>query len=188
MKGKFINRNSVTDNKNKNIKFVLKLDECSSFKMINQISLKNYIKEKDDFIKKLKIIYGTKKVNTDVYDLVNSCFTSDMISEISYNSIKNVFHFLGIEKTILLCSESFPKYSNYKKETRIYGICEELKCHEYINLPNGGTLYNKEDFRKKNIKLSFISNNLNYNTSILDFLFREDKKQIINRLNNYHYL
>ena len=188
MKGKFINRNSVTDNCGRNIKFVLKLDGCSSFKMINELKLKNHIKEKDDFIKKLKIVYGTTKINTDIYDLVNSCFTSNMISEISHNSIKNVFSFLGVNKTILVCSESFPNHAQHKKENRIYSICNELKCDKYINLPNGGSLYKKEDFINKNIELSFISNDLNYNTSILDFLFVDSNVQIINSLNNYNFL
>ena len=174
VKGKFINRNSVTDNCGRNIKFVLKLDGCSSFKMINEI--------------KLKIVYGTKKINTDIYDLVNSCFTSDMISEISYNSIKNVFSFLGVNKTILICSKSFPNHVQYKKENRIYSLCDELKCDKYINLPNGGSLYKKEDFINKNIELSFISNDLNYSTSILDFLFVESKEQIINRLNDCNFI
>lgn len=188
MKGKFINRNSITDNSGRNVKFVLKLSDCSSFKMINEIKLKNYNREKDDFIKKIKIVYGTKKINSELYDLVDSCFTSNLISEISFYSIKNVFSFLGIDKKILICSDSFPNYAHYKRENRIYGICEELDCDKYINLPNGGSLYKKEDFTKKNIELSFISNDLDYNTSILDYLFRENKEQIINRLNNYRFL
>jgi hypothetical protein len=186
MKGKFINRNSITDNRDRTIKFVLKLNNCSSFKKINEVEIKDLSFEKDNFLKKLRIVYGTKKVNSEVYDLVDSCFTSNLISEISHNSIKNVFSFLGINKTILLCSESFPNYVEHKKENRIYGICEELNCHKYVNLPNGSSIYNKEDFTKKNIELSFILNEFNYNTSILDFLFRENKEQLINRLNNYH--
>ncbi len=71
MKGKFINRNSITDNRDRTIKFVLKLNNCSSFKKINEIEIKNLTFEKDNFLKKLRIVYGTKKVNSEVYDLVD---------------------------------------------------------------------------------------------------------------------
>jgi hypothetical protein len=184
-KKKFINRNVITDNNGRKINFTLPIRNLSQNKKINQSEIFNLKKTKDSFIKKLKLTYGFRKSNLEVFDVVDSCFTSNLISEVSTNSIKNVFNYLGIEKSILLSSESFKSYDEYKKEIKIYGICHELNCTDYINLPNGNLLYDKEDFTKKEIKLSFISNDLNYNTSILDVLFREDKQQIIGKLNNH---
>jgi len=180
-KKKFINRNVITDNSGKIIPFNLPLQDMSSFKLISDTFIHNKEKTKNDLIKKLKIVYGQKN-NSHIFDLIDQCFTSDKISHISTNSIKLIFNYLDIDKKIELCSEKYNLENNLKKEFRIYNLCEQTKCTQYVNLIGGKKIYDKDEFLKRGIELFFIKSDTTHKTSILDLLFRyskEDLKKII---------
>jgi hypothetical protein len=183
IKSGFINRNVLRDNNNRNIKFVIELKDSSCNKQINEIKILN--DSKDKFLKKLKFIYGYKN-NNDVYDLVNECFNSKYISEISTNSIRFVFKYLNLNKKIILSSEYFKDIQKIKKGFKIFEICKQTESKKYINLPGGKKIHNKNDFENIGVGIFFIQSKTQINYSILDLLFRKSKEDLIDILNDYY--
>jgi hypothetical protein len=179
----FINRNVVKDKNGNDIKFVISLEKSSQNKTINEIKItKN---SKDDFFKKLKIVYGSKNKN-EIYDLVNDCFKSNFISEVSKNSIDLFFGYLGLNKKILLSSEYVKDIQKIEKGFKIIEICKKIECKKYVNLPGGKKIHNKDDFKNIGVDIFFVQSKTKINYSILDLLFRVPKENIINILNDYY--
>lgn len=53
-------------------------------------------------------------------------------------------------------SSSLDKDNSLRGQEKVLSICEELGATEYVNLPGGIALYDREDFARRNIRLSFI--------------------------------
>lgn len=182
-KKKFINKNIISDKRGNKITILLPLKDVSSYKKINQVLIYDFDKTIETLLKKILITYGRK--NTDVFELVKNCFTSDRISEVSTNSIRGVFEYLEIKKQVLVCSDDCNLEDNLTKELRIYKLCQQTHCDEYLNLIGGKNLYKKSEFEKMGIKLNFLQTKLSLSTSILDLLFRYSKEEVKNFLTQY---
>ena len=84
---------------------------------------------------------------------------------------------------------------NLKKEDRLIAICKANDAKVYINSIGGSTLYDKNIFSTKGIKLLFIKNTFpgykQFNNSfisglsIIDVLMFNSKEEISNMLNQY---
>lgn len=51
-----------------------------------------------------------------------------------------------------------------KGQDRVLHICEKFKAKEYLNAPGGRELYDAESFKKRNVKLKFLSEYKNYDS------------------------
>lgn len=71
------------------------------------------------------------------------------------NSIHIVAEHLKIETLVALASDLDPKPRNRGQE-RILDLCRREKATEYVNLPGGRELYDRERFRHDGIRLGFI--------------------------------
>jgi hypothetical protein len=111
-----------------------------------------------------------------------------------YNSILLVKEYLNIN-TELIISSSINMNHTLKSQDRVLEICKQLKADHYIN-PIGGTkLYDKEEFKKHGIKLSFLKtddiiykqfdNEFIPNLSIIDVMMFNSREEIKNMLEKF---
>lgn len=128
-----------------------------------------------------------------------------MIEEILMQSEKNLACFLGFGlkqlcsylglKSEWYVSSTLNKNNALRGQDKILAICEELGAEQYVNMPGGKALYEKELFAGRNIRLSFIqpkpvsysqfSNDFVANLSIIDVLMFNDKEQCAKLLEEY---
>lgn len=110
------------------------------------------------------------------------------------NSFEIIGSYLGIE-TELILSSNIKKDCSLRGQDKILAICECLHADEYYNAIGGQTLYSREAFEMKGIKLSFLQtgaieykqfeNEFQSNLSILDVMMFNSREQIRQMLNEF---
>jgi hypothetical protein len=153
----WINRNRILINGAPYL-FTIPLEKASSNHLIKDITLaKTYDEWLKDFYKTLDRSYKKAPYFEVTSELIHNCFNieSKFLIDILTNSIKNLCQYLKIN-TKLSLSSSHPNTLKLKSELRVLDICKNLSSTNYINLPGGRELYNSRNFRKENIKLSFL--------------------------------
>lgn len=91
------------------------------------------------------------------YELLNGIikFDDKCLDRFLVNSISRICDYLSIKCEIVLASDlKIPSY--LKKEERIFHVGKLLEYHHYVNLPGGRAMYDKANFRKSGLTLSFI--------------------------------
>ena len=121
-------------------------------------------------------------------------FESDNLFDFIYNSIIKVAEFLEI-KTELIVSSKIEMDHTLKFKDRVVETCRKLNATQYYNAIGGVTLYDKQEFLREGIELSFIqTNDLSYkqfnnvfvpNLSIIDVMMFNDLTQIKALLDDY---
>ena len=192
----WINRNRILSNgKSDYITVTLKKD--SDFLNINQRYLSNtWENDKKKIINKLIESYK-KSPNFDVVsDLILEIFNSDLdnLFEFIFYSIVTICDFLEI-KTNIIKSSDIDFDLELKSDKKVIAICKSIESNKYYNPIGGLELYNKNDFAKENIELSFLkTNEITYKQyhnkfvpylSIIDVLMFNKKNEIINLLEEY---
>ncbi len=159
----------------------------------NKICKDIYVNFENDYISKfsktIQNLYG-KSLYYDVIltQIIMPSFikTNQSISEFNLSIIKNICNYLQIKTKIIDSSEGL---TTKGKNEGLQDIVKYFNGNVYINAIGGQKLYNKEDFSNQNIDLKFIQmDNTNIDNpylSILDLLFRYDKKYIQQQLKNY---
>ena len=196
IKNGFINRNSILIN-NKSFKISIHLKGASQNKLINEIEVgENTTK----LLETIRRTYKKAPYFKDVYPLVENILLNKEknLARFLGNSLMQIAKYLNMKTTILYSSE-IDKDNSLMMSERIIDICQKLNKHHYIN-PIGGTkLYDKEEFLKKGIQLSFLSrsSSLAYkqfnddfipDLSIIDVLMFNSKDEISIMLKQYELL
>lgn len=133
-----------------------------------------------------------------VCNLLEQAFESNatQISVLNQHLLQKACNYIGINTQIVSSSSLLLDYTavNAKDEWALT-ISEQLKASEYINPIGGIELFEKEKFRTKNIKLSFLkSNDIVYsqnqkgfetNLSIIDVMMFNEPKAIKNMIDHY---
>lgn len=91
-----------------------------------------------------------------VESIINS--ESDNLFQYIYNSVQNICQYLNIDTEIVISSSLAIDHS-LKGQDKVIAICKELQATDYINAIGGQELYDKDDFKKENIGLHFLSTN-----------------------------
>lgn len=147
----------------------------------------NYQKE-DNFEKISSFIFGTSvgEIVNYEYNDVPFLYSGLSISEFNLYFIKKVCDYLDINTKIIDSSDGL---TNKKKEEGLKEITKKLNGDIYINAIGGVQLYDKDNFKKDNIELKFITmGDVDFDnpySSILDILFRYDKEHIKDQINKY---
>lgn len=143
------------------------------------------------FIKKLQHAYGKENNYTDVMEniiLPEFIAREVTISAFNFGIIKRICKYLDISTMLMDTSTVFDS-NNLKKEAGLKFITKSAGHYHYVNAIGGKLLYDKEDFKKDGIQLSFLQMNTvdidNQYASILDLLFRYEKFHIALQLNRY---
>ena len=167
----YVHRNKL--NINGNIKWLtLPLKKKSREVLINELDFDLKSEQILKFNKQIDIITNNKSMEVFKNDLLNF-----KIKPLHYiNNLNNkITNILGISKETIL-SSSLPA-AHLKGEEKIIQICKYLKANEYINLPGGKELYSQDNFKKNNIKLSFIKAFSGTKVSIIDY-YKNNRDQL----------
>jgi len=110
------------------------------------------------------------------------------ISDFNFGIIKRICEYLNITTKLINTSSVFD-LKMLRKEAALKSIVHSLNESHYVNAIGGMSLYDKDDFKKDNIELSFIKMNHievdNQYASILDLLFRYSKEHVQEQLTKY---
>jgi hypothetical protein len=145
----------------------------------------------DTFFKKVQHVYG-KETNYSVVmeqillpEFIDREIT---ISAFNFGIIKRICKYLNISTNLIDTSTVF-KSDQLKRESALKFIAQSMGDSHYVNAIGGKSLYDKEDFKKDGIQLSFLQMDTvdidNQYASILDLLFRYEKSHIVSQLNRY---
>ncbi|WP_027958911.1 MULTISPECIES: WbqC family protein [unclassified Halomonas] len=187
----FINRNNLLVN-GEAARFTVPVDGGSSNNKINEV----FFKDSKKTLKTIEQNYSKKENFSRIYSLVENVLEQHERNVVHINrmSIKEVFTYLGLEKTILLSSDL-----NVSKELsradRLIEITKKLSCNHYVNAIGGKGLYDKQYFNENGIELSFIESDISYyeqgeesfvpGLSIIDILMNCGKEEIEKMLLNF---
>ncbi len=193
----WIHRNQILIN-NSPYLFTIPCRGISQNKLINEIKLDFNLKEKTKFLKKIELAYKKAPFFENVFSLITNFINkteAENMSDLAINSIKLVCDYLDVsikfQKSSFIHSDSI----GLEKQKRLITICNKERADSYINPIGGVNLYNKEEFKKSNIQLSFLEskpiiykqlNNIFIpNLSIIDVLMFNSKEKVITYLNQY---
>ena len=188
----FINRNYLLQNQQLQL-FTLELISASQNKNINAILIGSNTSK---ILRTIKHNY-TKAPHFDiVYPLIENIFCSNEknLSQFLGNSLEKISEFLEIN-TDFLYSSNINNDKSLQAQDRLIEMSQLLGTTDYINTIGGIELYNKDDFRKAGINLSFIkTKNIEYkqyknefvqNLSIIDVMMFNSKQEIKQMLNEF---
>lgn len=192
IKGGWINRNYILANNQKHL-FTVILNQASSFKLINEITIKDDFKK---FLKTLHYSYTKAPYYRQAYDLLNEIlsYQDKNLGRFAANSIRAISSYLHINTELIISSE-LKKNNTLKNKDKVLHICDLLNANVYINAIGGQELYSKEEFNVHNIELKFIrtspviyeqfSNTFVPWLSIIDVMFFNSPEEIKKMLNQY---
>lgn len=155
-----------------------------------------YIKERQKFLRKIEISYKKSPYYKEVIPVIRDIILNDSNNLFEYilNSIKKLNDYMGITTPIII-SSSVDVDKSLSGKNRVLATCLSLNCSEYINPIGGVTLYSKDFFLDKGVKLSFIEmeevhysqagNTFISNLSIIDVLMWNSKSKVLKYLSNY---
>lgn len=197
IKSGWINRNNILLNGAKHL-ITLPLEEASSFKLINEISITKNMVLKNKLIKTIKNAYSKAPYFENVMSIIEPLILNNSnIAMLNYNIILAIKKYLNINTEILL-SSNIEKNNNLKAQDKVIHIAHILGANEYINAIGGQELYSREDFSKENIKLSFLkTGDIKYtqfrnefvpNLSIIDVMMFNSPETIREMLDDFELL
>lgn len=192
----WINRNRILVNgKDQYVSLPIKKD--SDFLNINERILSDSWKnERRKLLNRLKASYSKSPYYSSVVILLEDILNHSEVNLFNFifNSIQKVCYFLDIE-TPLVKFSSLDVDNSLKGTSKVIKICHCLKSNYYINPIGGIKLYNKTEFSRSRIDLSFLkSDEIIYNQfennflpflSIIDILMFNNKSDIRVFLNKY---
>ena len=152
----WINRNNILVN-NTSCLFSLPLQNASQNKRINEISVSELNRWKNDFLKTIRSCYKKAPFYNTVYPILERIlnFEESNLAIYIHYSIKQLCDYLKID-TQLITSSEIIKNNDLRGQDKIIDICMRLHATEYVNAIGGLELYNKDQFDKNKINLHFI--------------------------------
>lgn len=197
IKGGWINRNNILVNKQLHL-LTLPLENASSFKNINEISITSKISEKEKLLKTIEMAYMKAPFFNEIYPIINKLIMgNNNIALLNYNAILEITKYLNIKTEILLSSE-IEKDNSLKAEKKVIHINKILGSDIYINAIGGQELYDRKMFKQNGLNLFFLKmreikyeqfkNDFVPNLSIIDVLMFNNKEEVAEMLNEYQLL
>jgi hypothetical protein len=156
----WINRNNILLNSVAYL-FTIPLSGASQNRLINEISLVNEEKWRNKFLKLIQTAYSKSPSYEQAFVLIEKIIQNPTLNLSSFilNSISLLCDFMKIQTQIVATSEIYDN-KNLKAEKRILDICLKEKATEYINPIGGIHLYDKAEFQRNGIQLSFLSSEI----------------------------
>lgn len=193
IKGGYINRNNILTRNGFQL-FTIPIIKASSFKKINDLFFQEDTRK---VLTSISQTYSKAPYFSSTFPLIEKILNDKNrnVANIASRSIIEVFQYIGLK-----LNYDFSSKINYNRENsaqeKIYELCKINNADKYVNAYGGMALYDKNEFKKRNIELGFInsiptpytqinSNEFIKNASMIDILMNCSKDEIINQLNNY---
>lgn len=193
----WINRNRILINDQAKL-FSVPLSNASSHTLIKDVLISDvgYEKWKRSFLSTIMFNYKKAKNYEIVEALIERILLTPpkTISELAIKSVIEISNYLDLETEFDVSSENYDN-THLSGQDRVLDICQKESAQTYINPIGGIELYSKDTFSEKNIDLKFISANKTIYKqfssefipflSIIDVLMFNDKKQVLEMLNDF---
>lgn len=153
IKGGYINRNNILSNGAAQ-RFTIPVPGMSSNKLINNLSFDGNVTK---LLKTIQQSYSKSPSFKEVYPIIESVLNSEnrFVDHVCANSIIEIFKYLEIDKDYYFSSDL--KYDKKSSAAdKLIAMAAVLDSYDYINSPGGKSLYDKDYFLRRNVKLSFI--------------------------------
>lgn len=192
----WINRNRILVNNEANL-FTIPVLQASQNKLINEIELGIDNKWLRQFFATLEYNYKKAPYYKPILALIKTIFNQPhkTISDLAIASIIHISNHLELSTVFELSSLNYPYTKGMDKADRLIEITKINNAQTYVNPSGGKELYQKEYFLERGVNLLFIENTIKpypqFNTdfvdglSILDVLMFNDKKNVMNLINQY---
>ncbi len=185
----WINRNKITQN-NQEVFFTIPLSKASSNTLISdvKINLNLFRKFKKKFYKSITQSYSKSPHFDQVFKIITKTLDldTDSISKMAIHSVKLTADYLEMGTEFKTSKLSYDN-TILSGQDRVLDIVNQEDANYYINPIGGRELYSSEDFKQKNIDLSFIKVDDSVNKKlIIDILMNFDKEEVKNILNQYN--
>lgn len=192
IKGGWVSRNNLLIGGEKKM-FTIILKGASANKLFNEIEIGDNFRK---FENMLQCNYSKAPYFQEMMPLLHSIFIFEdkNLGRFLWNSYKKLFEYLEIGTNIIL-SSNVEKDNSLKGKYKVIDICHRLGADKYYNAIGGQELYDKDEFKQKNIDLSFVkTNDIKYkqfnndfipNLSIVDVLMFNGKEGTKRLLNEY---
>ena len=204
MKKSWINRNYILLNGQKHL-LTIPCQSVSQNKAINLVQVDNENKAYKNVLKTIEVAYQKKApYYNSVFPIINNLVPSysGNIAGLSIESVVSTCRYLGINTKFLVASEDLSENTDMGRTEMMISICKTLGANELINAIGGMDFYDKNDFSKQGINLSFINiklcENLYYSQgeqqsfipclSIIDVMMFNSVKKIGKMLVNCEFL
>ena len=192
IKGGWINRNYILAQEGKQL-VTLPLQGASPNKLINQIMVSD---RRRKLLETIRQRYGKASNYAAVYPLIEDILSrqeNNLAAFLDYQ-LRQICDYLGIHAAWHVAS-ALSKNNKLPGQEKVLAICEALGATRYVNAAGGKSLYDKEAFVSRGMRLSFIQmHNVSYsqfgnkfvpNLSIVDVMMFNDKSQCAQLLEEY---
>jgi hypothetical protein len=194
----WINRNRILSPAKEWEYINVPLSNSSQSVRISEVKIKDVEATKLNILGKLNHFRKKAPYVDEVINIVNSTFdslNSESLTQLNILGLKNVCEYLGIEfKFILSSSLDINMRNIIHPGSWALEICVLMDAMEYVNPIGGKHLFKIDEFKDKNIKLSFLElvplvyqpGRFKYveNLSILDVLMWNSVSEVISHLNS----
>ncbi|WP_313700487.1 WbqC family protein [Pantoea sp.] len=170
IKGGWINRNRLIISGAVKY-FTMPLGNASSFSSIMDIEVSDSTRDRKKILDSIKFSYSKTPYFSDVFPLVEKIISTNEknLSKIAQESVTSICKLLEISTQFAVSSQRYTN-NDLSSVDRVLDICKVENAETYINLPGGSSLYDKELFLSKNVKLDFVKPNIfPYPQTISDF-------------------
>lgn len=188
----YINRNSILSNGKPQL-ITLELLGASQNKHINEIEVGN---NGQKMLKTIEMSYRKAPFFDKVFPLVTEILTNEEknLAKFVGFSLKKISDHLKLN-TKFVYSSDISKNNSLKAQDKILEIVSILKATKYINATGGQELYDKRNFLRENVELSFLDtsvmeyqqfdNKFAPNLSIVDTMMFNEVDEIATILSRY---
>ena len=184
IKQKYVCRNNILLH-NKAHQFVLQTHNKKKDSQFNDIQIGN---NANKILKSIAHAYNKAPYYSEVYPLIERILMNkekNLTKYVGY-SIKEIVNYLNIDTKIIYLSD-IQKETTLKAQNRVIDICKRLQANKLVDTTGAQKIYNKEDFLKSGIILSFLKpDDIKYkqfnddfipNLSIIDVLMFNGKER-----------
>lgn len=175
--------------------FTIPIARASDYSdVINRKTAANFDRAK--IKNQIKMAYQKAPFFENIFWIFCECVDcqNENLFEYIFYSVKKIAEYLDIGTEIIVSSKLEIGHE-LKKNEKVLEICHRLDADEYLNPYGGKALYDKEEFKKEGIQLSFLQmENIVYQQfdnsfvellSILDVLMFNSKEKVKNLLDRY---
>ena len=193
----WINRNQILINDQAKL-FSVPLSNASSHTLIKDVLISGirYEKWKKSFLSTIMFNYKKAKNYEVVEALIDRILLTPpkTISELAIKSVIEISNYLDLDTEFDVSSKNYGN-AHLSGQDRVLDICQKENANTYINPIGGIQLYSKDIFSERKIELMFISAHKTIYKqfssdfipflSIIDVLMFNDKKQVLEMLNDF---
>ena len=159
----WINRNRILHPNKSGWQYIIAPVEKASFHSsyqtpIRDVKIGSSKLWKQHILGQLEHYQGIAPFAIETIDFVKDCLAEDIasISRLNVKILDRCSKLLKLNFQVRYFSElDIVLDPQHSAEERILDLCKYLGAEEYMNLPGGINLYHDENFRKRNIKLTF---------------------------------